>query len=141
SRHTRDRARADADGVVDELLPERNLQLDQSDLPRLPPDAWHRDEAVEIRGSAAARVVVDRVAAAEEPGHDGLCDARGEAGSHGCIGGGPALLEDLSSRIGGRGMARCNSGSHARNVKPVPILGRMRVLVSSTALVGFALVL
>ena len=48
-RHARDRARAGADRVVDELLAERHLELDSIAPPR---PARHRDEEVEVRDAA-----------------------------------------------------------------------------------------
>ena len=62
---------------MDELFAEWHLErLHRRALARR-----HRDEAVEVARRAACGVEVDRVTAAEQPGHDRLGDTRRERGS------------------------------------------------------------
>ena len=89
SGQTRHRARPGSDGVVDELLAERHLQLDRRDAR----PGGHVDEAVEVPRLSA--VPVDGMAAAEETRHHRLGDAGRKAGRNGRIGCGSALLENL----------------------------------------------
>jgi hypothetical protein len=93
---------------VDELLAERNAELDG----RRPLARRHVDEAVEVPGLLA--VEVDRVAAAEQPGHDRLGDTGGETGGDRGVRGRPALLEHLDPGRHGGGVtgrdARRNAG-------------------------------
>src|SRR5262249_51938476 len=60
------------------------------------------DEAVEIPDATGRRVEVDRVAAAEESGHDRLGNTRRKHCGHRHIGGATAVLENLDS-----GRSRC----------------------------------
>ena len=99
------RARRRPDRVVHELLAERNLEPDERGLAGGLSEARHGDEAVEVHRRSLARVVDDRVTAAEQAGHDRLCDARGEAGRHGGVGRRPALLENLGARLDGGRMS------------------------------------
>ena len=79
---------------------------------RLGAEPGHRDEAVEIAGRARAGVVMDRVPAAEQPGHHRLRDARRQAGSDGGVRGRPAVGEHLDSRVDGGGVSGCDCGAH-----------------------------
>ncbi len=93
-----------ADRVVDELLAEGHLQFDR----RRPRSGRNVDEAVESH--CLGSIPVDRVAAAEEPGHDGLGDAGRETRGDGGVGCRPALLENLDSRSDRGGMTGCDRG-------------------------------
>ena len=105
-RKTRHAARPRPDRVVDDLLAERNAEVDRrSTLPRR-----NRDEAVQV--DRFPPVPVDRVPAAEEPRHHRLGHARGEAGRDGRVGGGAALLEDLDPGRDRRRMPRCDGRLH-----------------------------
>ncbi len=104
-------ARGDADRVVHQLLAERHLQLDQLGVSSFAAEPGDGDEAVEVRRLPGAGVVVDAVAAAQEAGHHGLGDARGERRRDRRVGGASALGEDLGARGGGGGMA-CGDRLH-----------------------------
>ena len=82
----------------------------------------HRDEAVEVCRPPGFRIEVDRVPAAEKSGHDGLGDARGQAGGDCRVGGAATRFEDLRTRVCCGGMPG-GDGSHALSVNRVPILG------------------
>ncbi len=97
------RAGARSDGVVDELLAERHLQLDR----RRARPGGDVDEAVEQRGLAP--VPVERVPAAQKARHDRLGDARSEARGDRRVRGGPTLLEDLDPGRHRVGMPGCNT--------------------------------
>ena len=58
-------------------------------------------------------VPVDRVSAAEQPGHDRLGDTRRERCRNRCIRGAAAVAQDLDARLCGGRVARCNAGDHA----------------------------
>ena len=100
----RDAAGGRADRIVDELLAEGHPQLDQLGAGA----RGDGDEAVEVPRPPGRGVPVDGVAAAEEPRHDRLGHARGEAGSHRGVRGRAAGRENLDP--GGRGgrMAGCD---------------------------------
>ena len=66
---------------------------------RLGAEPGNGDEAVEIPRAARGRVVVDRVAAAEEAGHHGLGDAGGERRGDRGVGRGSAVREDLGAGL------------------------------------------
>ena len=104
-RHAGHGARCGADGVVDELGAERHLEMQELRLARRRAEPRHGAEAVEVAHRAARGVEHDRVAAAEQPGHHRLCDARREPGRHRRIDGRAAVLEDLDPGRGGRRMA------------------------------------
>src|SRR5215831_13541910 len=55
----------DPDGVVHELGPERDLQLEQLDVASFAAEPRNSDEAVEVPRAPARRVEVDRVPAPE----------------------------------------------------------------------------
>ena len=106
--HARHGERRGADRVVDELFAERHLQLDQlGAFPR-------RDgaEAVEVLRSSRNRVPVDRVPAAEQPGHQRFGNARRKRRGHRGVGGVPTRSENLSARRCSRRMSGGNPSFH-----------------------------
>ena len=105
-----DGARRRADGVVNELGPERHVQLEELSA-RL---RGHRDEAVEVPRNTVRSVEVDRVAAAEEAGHHRLCDAGSEAGGDRSVGRRPAVSKDLDSGVRRSRMACGDGGGQHR---------------------------
>ena len=108
--HARDGARRGADVVVHELLPERDRQLLEHGRRARLSQPGHGHEEVEHLRPAAARLDQDGVAAARDPRHHALRDARGEGRSDGGVGRRPAFGEDLEAGFGRGGMARGNSG-------------------------------
>ena len=60
-----DRAGRRADGVVDELGAEGDVEVDQLCVPRLFAQPGHSDETVEIANASGGALEVDGVAAAE----------------------------------------------------------------------------
>ena len=96
--HARHRARRGADRVVHELRAERHLEVHELRLAPLGAEPGHRAEAVEVARGAGRRVVVDRVPAAEQPGHHRLGDARRERRRNRRVGGAAAVGEDLGAR-------------------------------------------
>ena len=96
-----------SDRVVDELLAEGNLELEQLAAAT----ARHGAEAVEEARPPGRRVPVDRVPAAEQPSHDRLRDAGGEAGGNRGVRCRAADLQNLDSCLSRRGMARSNGRS------------------------------
>src|SRR5262249_3238161 len=104
-RHAGHAERGNADRVVDQLGAEEHVELDQLGLAATDPEPRHRDEAVEVLDPAVRRLVMDAVAAAEQAGHDGLRDARGERSRDGGVGCAAAFLQDLEPRRDGRRMA------------------------------------
>ncbi len=98
------RARRRPDRVVDELRAERHVEVDELRLMPLGAEARDGAEAVEVPRGAGRRVVVDRVAAAEQPGHHRLGDARRERRRNRRVGGAAAVGEDLGARRRRRGM-------------------------------------
>ena len=106
-------ARRRADRVVHELRAERHLELEQLRLARRRAEPGHRAEAVEVARRAGRRVEVDRVAAAEQPGHHRLGDARREARRDGGVGGRAAVGEDLGAGRRRRRMPGRDAGAHA----------------------------
>ena len=121
-RKARDAARADPDGVADELCAEGHFELEERYLAPCSSQPGHRDEAVEVRRPAAIRVEVDRMPAAEKSGHHGLGNARGQAGGDRRVGGAATRFEDLRARVCCGGVPG-GDGSHALSVNRVPILG------------------
>ncbi len=117
-RDARDPARADADGVVDELRPERHLELDERDLAALASQPGNRDEAVEVARRPRGGVEVDPVPAAEQAGHHGLGHTGRKSRGHRGVGRVPALGEDLRARLRGGRMAGGDAASHARSLNP-----------------------
>ena len=107
-RDPRHAAGRSADRVVDELLAERHVELHH----RRADSGRNGDEAVEVPRLLRAGVPVDRVAAAQKTRHDGLGDAGREARRNGGVRGAAAVLQDLDSRLAGRGMARRYAGFH-----------------------------
>jgi hypothetical protein len=101
--HAWDGERRGADRVVDELLAERDLQLDQLGAF----SRRHGAEAVEVPGRARSRVPVDRVPAAEQSGHHRLGDARRERRGHRGVSRVPTRSEHLGAR---RCSCRISSG-------------------------------
>src|SRR3954462_4178316 len=77
-RQSGNRAGRRADGVVDELGAERDVEVDQLCVPRLFAQAGHSDETVEIANASGGALEIDRVATAEQSRHDRLGDARRE---------------------------------------------------------------
>ncbi len=110
--HAGHRARGGADRVVDELLAEGHVEVQELRL--APCRAEPRDgaEAVEIACQARLRVEVDRVAAAQQPGHDGLGDAGGEPGRNRGVRGRAAVGEHLDPGGGRRGVPCGDAGRH-----------------------------
>ena len=103
ARETRHGAGPGPDGVVHELLAERHLQLER----RRTNSRGHVDEAVEV--PCLASIPVDRVAAAQQPGHHRLGDTGREARRNRRVGSRTALFEDLDSgRHRGR-VTRCDT--------------------------------
>ena len=105
-RHARDGTRGRPDRVVDELLPERHLELDELRRARLRAETGDRDEEVEDGRLAARRVPHEREAAAEQARHHRLRDARGEARGHRGIDRGPARGKHVEADARRRRMAR-----------------------------------
>ncbi len=81
------------DRVRDGLLAERDREL----LHRRAGARRHSDEAVEVSHGAGRAVEVDRMAAAEEPRHDGLGDAGRERGGHDRVRRGAPVGEHLGA--------------------------------------------
>ena len=94
-RQSRHAAGCRPDRVVDELGSERDFEPEQLRLPRLGTEPRARRRSSRGSARAARGIEVDRMSAAEEPGHHGLGDARGERGGDGRVGGAAAGLEDL----------------------------------------------
>ena len=105
--HARHRARRRSDGVVHELRAERHLELHELRVAPLAAEPGHRAEEVEVARDTGRSVVVDRVAAAEQPRHHRLRDARCKRCSDGRVGRVPSVSEDLDTgacrgRVAGR---------------------------------------
>ena len=130
-RHSGNGARRRPDGVVDEFLAKRHVEVQQLRL--VPPlaraETRHGDEEVEVPGRGRRGVPVDRVAAAEEAGHHRLGDAGGETRSHRGIRSRAALFEDLPARVGRRRVPGCNASIHG-GLLPYPptVVSAARVL-------------
>ena len=113
-RHSRNGARSRPDGIVNELLAERHVEMEQLGLvARLArAEARHGHEEVQVPGLGGHGVPIDRVAAAEQAGHHRLGDAGGEAGRHRRVGRVAAILEDLPTRVRRRRVPGCNASIH-----------------------------
>jgi hypothetical protein len=95
---------------VHELRAERNVDVGQFGVARLRAQSRRGDEAVQVPRPARGSVEVDRMSAAEQPGHDRLRNARRQRSGDGRVRSGPALVENLDSRRRRRGV----SGGYAR---------------------------
>ena len=122
-RHAGNRTRCDADRVVDELVPERHVQHDELRIDSLRTEPRYRDEAVEVPRPPRGGVEVDRVSAAEQPGHHRLGHARREAGGDRAVGGASALREDLHAGLRRRRVTGRDRGSHGRRLVGRPVGG------------------
>src|SRR5512133_1873940 len=110
-------AGCDPDRIVDELGAERDLELDQlGPASRLGAEPRHGDEAVEVPRPAAGRLVVHRVAAAEQARHHRLGHAAGEARGDRGVRRRPAGLQHLDPGLDRRRMPRCHHRLHCGRI-------------------------
>ena len=101
---SRDGAGGDSNHVVDELVAERNADVHQLHILLRLAETRRRDEEIQEPGALA--VPPEGIAATRDPRHDGLGHAGRKRGRDRRVGGGPAVLEDLQTRIRSGGVTR-----------------------------------